>query len=52
MAVCFTDGKAEVLPCYSDDTEEASEEEKAIGRAFALSTGGMDDVWEWLTDEC
>lgn len=52
MAVCFTDGKAEVLPCYNDDTEEASEEEKARGRAFALATGGMDDVWEWLTDEC
>lgn len=52
MAVCFTDGKAEVLPCYSDDTEEASEEEKARGRALALATGGMDDVWEWLTDEC
>lgn len=52
MAVCFTDGEAEVLLCYSDDEEEASEEEKARGRAFALMTGGMDDVWEWLTDEC
>ncbi len=51
MAVCFTDGKAEVIPCYSDDADEASAGEKAQGRAFALMTGGLDDVWEWLNDE-
>lgn len=51
MVVCFTDGKAEVIPCYSDDGEEISEIEKAQGRAFAAFTGGMDDVWEYLNDE-
>lgn len=51
MAVLYTDGKAEVIPCYSDDAEEISEGDKARGRAFALATGGMDDVWEGLTDE-
>lgn len=52
MLVHFKDGKVEVLPCYSDDSEEADEVEKAKGKAFALATGGLDDVWEWLTDEC
>lgn len=52
MAVCYTDGKAEVIPCYSDDIEEIDEGEKARKMAFALASGGLDDVWEWLTDEC
>lgn len=51
MAVCFTDGKVGVIPCYSDDAEEVSEGEKAKGKAFALATGGMDDVLEWLDNE-
>lgn len=48
MAVRFTDGKVGVISCYSDDAEEVSEIEKARGQAFALETGGMDDVSETL----
>ncbi len=51
MLVRFTDGKAEVIPCYSDDGKEASEEDKAQMREIAEIFGGTDDVRERLTDE-
>lgn len=42
MEVMFNDGHSEIVECWNDDGEIASEEPIARAKAFAVTTGGGD----------
>lgn len=42
MEVEFKDGRTEIVDCYEDDGEKASQSQIAQQMAFARATGGMD----------
>lgn len=44
MEVEFKDGRAEIVECYADDGEKASQQQIAQQKAFGRATGGMDCI--------
>ncbi len=44
MRVEFKDGREEVVDCYEDDGEKASQSQIAQQMAFSRATGGMDCI--------
>ncbi|MDE6957599.1 MAG: hypothetical protein K2O96_05835 [Lachnospiraceae bacterium] len=44
MEVEFKDGRTEIVNCYEDDGERASQSQISQQKAFARATGGMDCI--------
>lgn len=46
MEVLYKDGETHIIPCYFEDAETVDDSVVEMKKAFAIMTGGMDDVTE------